>query len=382
MAAFLDACRFVPSAGGTADFTVAAPVQGYNSPALAGAVNGRVYKYRAESADLAQWEIGEGVYNIGTGVLTRATVLFNSSGTGTASGQSGAGTKINFSAAPQVAIVALKEDLLSIEEDNALTTTQQNRAQKNIGLPAALLGYLAGLTMSTAGASTTFTVAAGVATDSTTADMLTLSSAISKTTGAWAVGSGSGGLDTGAIANSTWYHVYLIKRADTQVVDALISLSPSSPTLPTNYTLYRRIGAMKTNSAGQWTRFVQVGDEFIWDVPVKDIDVNTLGTAVSTFGLASVPTGFKVNALVRGYVFISGSNCLVAIFSPDEAGITAVNVPTGNITIGNPSGSLAGQFTLNVRTNTSGQIKAVSSLASTTLTLVTYGWVDRRGRDG
>jgi hypothetical protein len=102
---FLDVCRFNPTAGGTTDWTYSSAVTGYQSPTAAGAVNGAIYSYRAESNDLSQWEIGTGTYNTGTGVLSRTVVLFNSSG-GT--------SKINFSTVPQVAIVALAEDLLSL----------------------------------------------------------------------------------------------------------------------------------------------------------------------------------------------------------------------------------------------------------------------------
>jgi hypothetical protein len=193
MPGFLDVCRFNPALGGTTDWTYSTIVQGYQSPTAAGAVNGTVYRYRAESADLSQWEIGYGAYNSGTGVFARAVVLFNSSGTT---------AKINFSTVPQVAIVAVAEDLTAI----------------------VLRSYLAGLTLSTAGSSATFSVAAGVAADSTNADMMTLSGSISKTTSSWTAGSGNGALDTGAIANNTWYHAYLIKRTDTQIVDVLISL--------------------------------------------------------------------------------------------------------------------------------------------------------------
>ncbi|MHC2867984.1 hypothetical protein ACVIYH_009117 [Bradyrhizobium diazoefficiens] len=127
MAAFLDVCRFNPTAGSTTDWTYSSAVTGYQSPTAAGVVNGRLYKYRAESADLSQWEVGEGAYNTGTGVLARTTVLFNSSGTT---------SKINFSAAPQVAVVALKEDLISIEEANSFSTTQKTQARNNISVSA------------------------------------------------------------------------------------------------------------------------------------------------------------------------------------------------------------------------------------------------------
>lgn len=112
MAGWVNVCRFVPAAGGTTDWTYSSFVVGYQSPALANIVNGTLYKHRAESADLSQWEISEGAYNTGTNVLARTTVLYNSAGTGTR--QSGAGSKINFTTMPQVAIVALPEDLIAV----------------------------------------------------------------------------------------------------------------------------------------------------------------------------------------------------------------------------------------------------------------------------
>lgn len=111
VASFVNVCRFTPTAGGTTDWTFSAAVTGYQSPTSAGATNGATYHVRAESADLSQWELSEGTYNSGTGVFARTTVLYNSSATGTGAGQSGAGTKINFSTVPQVAVVTIKEDL-------------------------------------------------------------------------------------------------------------------------------------------------------------------------------------------------------------------------------------------------------------------------------
>ncbi|WP_316196295.1 MULTISPECIES: hypothetical protein [unclassified Bradyrhizobium] len=132
MAALLDNCRFIPTAGGTGDFTYASQVGGCQSPAAAGALNGVRYKLRAESSDLTQWELFEGAYTASTGTFARTTVLYNSAGTGAASGQSGAGTKINFSTVPQVAVVGLSEDLISIETANGFTAAQQTQARANI----------------------------------------------------------------------------------------------------------------------------------------------------------------------------------------------------------------------------------------------------------
>lgn len=85
-------------------------MQGYQTPAGAGAVNAAVYSYRAESADLTQWEVGFGAYTVAGTVLARTTVLFNSLGTT---------AKVNFTVAPQVAVVALAEDLVRSIAGNA-----------------------------------------------------------------------------------------------------------------------------------------------------------------------------------------------------------------------------------------------------------------------
>ena len=97
---FLDACGFNPASGGTGDFVVSAAVTGYQTPAGAGAVNGAVYSYRAQSSDLSQWEIGYGAYATGTTTLARTTVTASSTG-----------SKINFSAPPSVYVTALSADL-------------------------------------------------------------------------------------------------------------------------------------------------------------------------------------------------------------------------------------------------------------------------------
>lgn len=209
--------------------------------------------------------------------------------------------------------------------------------------------------------------------------MMSLASSISKTTSAWAVGSGNGALDTGTIANNTWYHVYLIKRTDTGVVDVLISTSATSPTLPASYTLSRRIGAIRTNGSAQWIKFSQLGDEFLWDTGLVDINgATTSGTAPLV--TLTVPTGVKVQALLRA-VYTSATVTASAFFSsPDEsdqaAGISGAGVGIGIIQAANGyAGSLQ-----RVRTNTSGQIRHRAGGVGT-LYATTYGWVDSRGKE-
>jgi hypothetical protein len=125
MAAFADLCRFIPTAGGTTDWTYSSAVGGCQSPAAAGVQNGVNYKVYSVSSDLTQWEVSQGSYNSGTGVFPRTIVLYNSSGTGTATGQSGAGTKINFTTVPQVSVVGLAEDLPNLTTPNTFTDTTE-----------------------------------------------------------------------------------------------------------------------------------------------------------------------------------------------------------------------------------------------------------------
>lgn len=235
--------------------------------------------------------------------------------------------------------------------------------------------YLAGLTLSTAGSSTTMSVAAGQAADSTNAVAITLASAISKTTSAWAVGSTNGGLDTGTIANSTWYYFYLIRRPDTGVVDVIFSLSASSPTLPTNYTQYRYIGGAKTNGSAQWTLFVQDGDDFYWDTPV--VDFTGAGSTTATTTTLTVP-----RKRVKAYLNVQLQNAVAYISDLTNSNLAPTTDSATNplASVGGAAGNafLSGQ--VSVWTNTSAQIRRRESTTSTA-GYVTLGWRDTRGKD-
>jgi hypothetical protein len=259
-----------------------------------------------------------------------------------------------------------------------LTAAQQAQARQNISAP--LRGWIAGLTLSTAGSSATFGVAAGEAADSTTASLMQLASAVTKTTSAWAVGTGNGALDTGAIAVNTWYHVHLIKRVDTQIVDVLVSLSATAPTLPANYTLFRRIGSMKTNASSQWIGFIQTGDQFRWTAPLQDVAATNPGTAAVT-RILSVPLGAVVEVDIAVLLVTPATNygLITSLAEPD-------NTPSGLVLNFGMSFAGGGQLGVSLRgvfTNTSAQVRSrlSASSASDTLFVYTFGWIDRRGRD-
>lgn len=256
MAAWLDCCRYTPTLGGTTDWTFSSAVQGYSTPALAGVVNSRVYKYRAESADLSQWEIGEGFYTTGTGVLTRTTVLANSSGTGTSAGQTGAGTKISFSTVPQVAIVALKEDMISVEENNVFTTPQQDQIRKNIGEFSG--GGYSNIVVTSSGTNTLAIAADAVALFNSSGNMF---GATSVSLSLNLATTGANALDTGSVGTNG-YHYFVIYNPATGTVACLASLSSTAPTMPAGYTYKRRIGWL--NYSGGIQAFIQRNSHFNW----------------------------------------------------------------------------------------------------------------------
>lgn len=246
-------------------------------------------------------------------------------------------------------------------------------------------GVISGLTLSTAGSSANFACAAGLS-GSADGFLMILASAITKSTSSWVVGTGNGGLDTGAIANNTWYHAWLIKRSDTGVVDVLVSLSPTAPTMPTNYNRKRRIGAMKTNGSAQWTKFVQVGDMFTWDLAATT-DFSFAPTGSIAAKVVNVPTGVLVIAKLRGWCQTGASeNTIFLVLSPSEASVTSVNLSNAYATclINAGAGPVANQqgFAVDVLTDTSAQVNVIGAgtSGSSIMRGQAYGWIDPRGK--
>jgi len=248
--------------------------------------------------------------------------------------------------------------------------------------PACQRGYLSGLILSAAGSVSTYGISSGAANDNTNVSIMLLASNYSKTTGAWTLGTTNGGLDTGTIAANTWYHVFLMQRPDTGVVDICESITVTSCTtggnIPAAYTLFRRIGSMKTDGSSNWTAFIQNGSEFLWNVPVGDVST-TLGTTATLFTL-STPLGINAEVMFNSIV-AGAANAGYLITSP-LVSTQVFDTPGGNLTAinANSTGNNSGG-SFRIRTNTSSQVRAVASVASTNIQIATTGWIDNRGRD-
>lgn len=145
------------------------------------------------------------------------------------------------------------------------------------------------------------TVAAGQVIDSAGTYPLILAAAITKGLNAnWAVGTGNGGLDTGAEASSTVYYIWLIARSDTGVVDVLLSASATAPTMPASYDKKALIGAMVNNAASNLRACVQMGDTYFFlDAIAADITDGTITDDVFETGAVLAPALSVVTGIIN-----------------------------------------------------------------------------------
>ncbi|MCO5092003.1 hypothetical protein [Bosea sp. (in: a-proteobacteria)] len=239
-------------------------------------------------------------------------------------------------------------------------------------------GYIAGLILSNnaVDAVNDIDIGAGTARDAGDGVNLVLASALTKRLDAnWFAGHGNGGLDTGSAADGT-YHVHLIRRSDTGVVDALFSLSPTAPDLPPSYDAFRRLGSILRES-GTIAAFLQDGDWFWRTVPVLDVAATNPGTAAVNRTL-SVPAGIRTIAMMIAGGSNGSNNWFGLISSLDQAD-TVPSSTVFNCGVTSPT-VVSFYSTLLVRTDTGRQVRSRISVsgASDLLRISTLGWIDRR----
>ena len=265
--------------------------------------------------------------------------------------------------------------IIIVEHYNAVTVTAAAPATV---IPKMLFGLEMANNSGSPNTEIDITTGGATSDDGTTLMTLSATGGISKTTAAWAAGSGSGGLDTGTVAANTWYHVFLIMRTDTGVVDVLISTNVSAPTMPASYNKKRRIGSILTDASSHILGFHQLGDQFLWNAAVSNFTNAGMTTSAAPYTL-TVPTGVQVIAVFTVFVSLTGT-ALYYFFSPD-AFISAQPAYTGNIAA--PSGATGGWAAteFHIRTNTSAAVVAVANSAiANGVSINTLGWIDNRGK--
>lgn len=195
--------------------------------------------------------------------------------------------------------------------------------------------YINGLQLAYASA-TTLTVSAGKCSNSTNENDISVGlplNVAATQTGTEPVAAGSGavtingaangaaGLDTGALANNTFYAVYAIGDSyGNEPGSAMISANLSSPLLPAGYDMYFRIGFVKTNGSAQFLPFRQDGcglDRWMW----YDASIATGVTNGSSATYAAVDASA---ALPTSQPTMVNWSC---VFTPTAAGNKLVLTP-------------------------------------------------------
>lgn len=201
-------------------------------------------------------------------------------------------------------------------------------------------GYIYGLAMTTnaTDAANDIDFAAGVATsDAAPYYRMTASAMTKRLDATFTAGTGNGMLDTGTVANSTYY-LFEIQRSDTLVTDFLASTSASAPTMPTNYDRKRLIGSL-VRSGGVNGAPVRAGNYVSSEISIVTTSVTTL-----THGLGAEPK--YVNAFLicktaeKGYnvgakVLLCPSTVFVGSGAQSGVQISKPNASTIDVGVGN-----------------------------------------------
>jgi len=187
---------------------------------------------------------------------------------------------------------------------------------------------------------------------------------------AWAAGTNEGGLDTGTVANSTWYYVYAIYNPTTDVAGYLLSASASSPTMPSGYT-YKRLlcdeiaAAVLTDGSANVLGGRFIRKSFFFNSAITEFSAAGQPT-VSTARIVSVP---QINCIWLGSAnVVNNTNASSAyVLRHFDVGTNAAIYRTQVVDI------VAGTHQTRVQA-TGGQIKHLTGDTLQVVTLNTQGY--------
>jgi len=244
-----------------------------------------------------------------------------------------------------------------------------------LGLVSDIRGHIYGLTLSNnvTDATNDIDIAAGSAVDTTGVVSMLLASGLTKRLdAAWAVGTNQGGrMSAAAIANTT-YHVFLIRRPDTGVVDVGFDVSPTAPTLPANYTQFRRIGSIKRIS-GTILAFWQNGRYFELVTPVQTLTATgNFGTAAVTRPTSAVDLAIPVRIMVRSGSASGATNTRYSSFNTADVAAASGNSQS----VSTPTYFGVQQFDVVVNTSNEFRERRDFSAADSFISIITVGWTD------
>jgi hypothetical protein len=207
---------------------------------------------------------------------------------------------------------------------------------------------------------TTLSLAAGQARDSTNNIDITLSTAVTLNGAV----NGANGLDTGSLANATWYAIHLIGSSTNTVQPAVMaSTSATAPLMPAGYDSFRRIGWALTDGSAHFLKFYVYGNsglrKYFWDAVITELaagasatfaDVNlassvppTSTLAVLNWKLVPATAGNISNLRVNGSSSVTNIQLTGSVAAQPNTGMVTINTDTSQIIeylVGNASDAL------------------------------------------
>lgn len=248
-------------------------------------------------------------------------------------------------------------------------------------------GYIDGCILSNGtDATNDINIAAGVCRDSTNAVDITVPAISGKQLDAnWAAGGSAGMRNSAAGIANTTYHIWAVRTAASETADIYAHTSATAATVlaalqaesgGSSYAYLRRIGSI-IREGGAIVAFTQRGDYFGITTPTLEVDTSITTSASSH--VLRVPTGIEVLAKFNMMVNNGGrAHILASELTQTVASSSSTAAPLGSAT---SDGDHMVHGPVELFTNTSGQIRAFSTISSTTFRTSTFGWTDSRGKD-
>ena len=191
--------------------------------------------------------------------------------------------------------------------------------------------------------------------------------------------SGVNGLDTGIEAIDTWYAIHVINDEQGVLDQAgLLSISATSPTLPSGYDTFRRVGWVRNNASSDFVGFVQHLKAntrcYYYNAPPTSTRALQNGSEITwtNVDLSSYipPTSHSVLLNVQFSTGVAGSASDVVVIKPTNILNSAIRMGPG--VVSNSKMTLSQQ----IATDESQQIDYRVSDANNDATIIIKGFND------
>lgn len=254
---------------------------------------------------------------------------------------------------------------------DSLASYASNLASQQAAVTQLIRGAIAGFLFA-AGSTTSWNISQGACTDQGNSTIMQLPAFSKNIGGPWAQGAGNGGLANAGFVAPGWLHAFVFLFNGQ--ADIFYDTTVAANNMPPGGTVFRRVRSFFVDAAGHIVPDVQTAnaaDTILWATESVDFTGGGLGPGATTISV-STPPGVNCEAFGRVQVS-SANNWGVAIFSPIIA--AAVGIPT----VEGPAGQ-SNSGTWRALTSATSLIEVVFGAAGTSITILTSGYVDTRGR--